>query len=558
MNHEEHKNFIDNWRPEKPMTTPEPKATNNIQLQASANYKNYGGYLGDSRQSGGNTRYGMSTYSSLLIIDHWAIRQNARKASHDSLQARTILKRLNDTIIGNGLKIDPLPEHEILGITREESEEWADNVKTRFNLWAKSKDSDLTARNNFYQNQRFYGWQSNRDGDVFVRFHYSKNKNLINPLQISFIDPNQIRGDEFTFSSGPETQDDGIIKDENGKEKAYKVWINDPQKIGRMKFVEVPAVDEKSGRIMMIHGFDPEWAGQTRGIPEIGHSLQGFQDVTSFSEATIKKAINGASLNFIVQNDQQDPSDGGMSALNNGNAGPPVVTQKAVSTQSPVNYGINGVNSCSLPELTYSESGNMVFGAAQGDKLTPIPSNWPAEHTWDYVDGNFSYQAASVSMPLSIAKMKFDKSHSASRGELGLFADVKEIKQDDYATDFSDLVYLMWLSEEIASGGIKAPGFSDPLLKKAWSNTNWTGKPLPDVDPVKTLQAKKLAIEMGFTDFDKEANLYNGSSGKSNRAKITKQLSELPTDPYQLKEVEDLEPETDDDSEQKTNEEEED
>lgn len=495
---------------------------------------------GNTKRSGGESSQGLARYENHLILDHWALRQNTRVTLHDSLQARTILRRSNDTVIGNGLKPDPSPKFSTLGITREESERWAEDVKDRFDLWAKSKNSDLTGRNNFYQNQGFYQWQYERDGDVFVRLTYSDEPNLTNPLQISFIDPNQIRGDEFTFSSGPSAQNDGIIKDEHGKEIGYRIWVVDSSRLGHFKFIDIDTIDKKTGRHLIAHGFKPEWAGQSRGMPEIGHALQDFEDITTFDGATIKKAINGASLSFTVENDQQTPSDMGMSNINaGGGAGLTVTNEPSSSSPTPQNVGIDGVRHCALDEATITEPGTVnVFGAQQGDKLKAIPSMSPAENTGEYIDGKTKYLSSSVSMPFSIAVMSFPKSHSASRGELGMYADVIEIKKDDIASDFLDIIYISWLSEEIAAGRIQAPGFSDPLLRQAWSVINWIGKPLPDVDPLKTLQAKEKAIELCLTDFDREAVLHNGTSGKANRAKVTKQLEELPTDPFGNKETE--------------------
>ena len=61
----------------------------------------------------------------------------------------------------------------------------------------------------------------------------------------------------------------------------------------------------------MIHGFDPEWVGQQRGIPELAHALQGFEDMESYSAATVKKMTNSSSYGFTVENNQQDPGDTG-------------------------------------------------------------------------------------------------------------------------------------------------------------------------------------------------------------------------------------------------------
>lgn len=521
-------------------------------------HTHHGHHFFDTRMSGGKTRFGLSSYQDHLILNHYALRQNVRSLTHKSIQTRVILKRELDSVVGNGLRWDPTPDFDILGIDREEAEAWSENFKSGFDLWCKSKGSDLTGRNNFYQNTRFYGWQYGRDGDVFVRFTYSDDPNLLNPLQISFIDPNQIRGDEFTFSLGPMSQNDGIIKDKNAKETAYKVWITDPENPRRFKDVTIHAIDEKTGRPLMIHGFDPEWAGQSRGIPELAHAVQEFQDITSFQTNTIRKGIDGAGKTFIVQNEQQDPSDLNLSQLDDAAAGPPDVKDPSSATPggAPTNLGVDGVTFRGLPELTTTEPNTMILGAAKGDKLEAISSNSPPENTNEFVDGVFSYLAASKSMPISVAKMIFGKSHSASRAELGMYETVREIKKDDIASDFLDLVIFAYASEEIAAGRLQAPGFADPRIRAAWLKGNWRMKPLPDVDPLKTVMTISLANELGLSDLDTDAKAYNGSDGKTNRTKLETQIDELPTDPFGMKKLAMEMIEKDDAAEQNNNEEE--
>ena len=67
---------------------------------------------------------------------------------------------------------------------------------------------------------------------------------------------------------------------------------------------------------------------------------------------------------------------------------------------------------------------------------------------------------------------------------------------------------------------------------------NWRMKPLPDVDPFKTVMTIEKAAELGLTDLDTESTARNGSIGKSNRTKLTRQIEELPTDPFGVKELE--------------------
>lgn len=510
------------------------------QFTAHTTTNNQFSTIGNTKRSGGKSTFGFSRSENILIKDHWQIRQNTRVTIDQSTQARVVLGRSRDTVVGNGLKPDPRPAFKILGITREAAKEWAEMRAELLNLWANSKDSDLTGHNNFYQNQALIKWFFDRDGEFFIRLTYSKDKSLINPVQISFIDPNQIRGDEFTSSLGPSVQEDGIIKDENGKPTAYKVWITDPKRPGRFKDAEIPAIEKDTGRPIMIHGFKREWAGQTRGIPEIGHTIQDYEDITSFTAATKKKRTMESTLGLIMENEQQDPSDPGFSQLNAGSgAGVVVTTEDPPTSSAPVPLGVEGISSCTMDEATLSESGSVVvLGAQMGDKLKAIPAATPAEKTAEFVDGEFDYLSAAMRIPATVAKMKMGKAHSASRAELGMYADIISIDIDMLAADALNIIANAVLSEDIANGRIKAPGFSDPLLKMAWSMMNWIGNPLPDVDPLKTKMGVKLDVDLGLTDLDTESQKLNGSSGESNRIKLAKQIPELVTDPFDIKQLE--------------------
>lgn len=516
------------------------------QLRPVASISTSPGYFIDTRASGGKSVSGLSKYEKHLVIDHWATRQNMRYALNDSPPARTIVKRKNDSVVGNGLILDPTPDGKILGKTEKSLEKWSNNVKSRFHLWAKSKKSDITGRNNFYQNTRLYGWQYGRDGDVFMRLHYSDDPNLINPLQISFIDPNQIRGDEFTFSLGPIAQRDGIEKDENGKEIAYLVWIEDQSRPGRYRKKRIPAFDEETGRPLMIHGFDPEWAGQSRGYPGLSHALQAFEDMESYTAATAKKMVNSAEFGFTVENQLQDPSDMGIPSLISSGVEQVQIDQSSSPSQTPRTFSADSITACTVSEATMSESGVYhLLGAAQGDKLVQIKMEGPAETSAEFNSSRFMFLSATAGLPSSVALMKFDKSHAASRGELGILAANNEIVKDDIDADMFSVVYGAWMAEEIAKGNIRAPGFSSPLLREAWLCHVIIGHPLPDIDPDKTMSAKQKALSMCLTDLDREAMLYNGSSGSANRAKMARQVEELPTDPFDLEEPEPKVPEID-------------
>ena len=505
-------------------------------VQAYKNKYNVGAFHGNgtgsffgSRSNGAKWPGGMSSHINSLQINHFATRMNAREIMNDVPQARAIVERFSDSVVDIGIKVEPTPDADILGITDEAAEAWGENSGKRFDLWAKSKKSHRARQVTFYQAQRMYELFQQRDNDMLTRLYYSNERDVSNPLQFGFIDPNQLRGYAYTNNFYEYVQSDGITRDARGREIAYKIWIQDPTEgasKGKLKNVTIPARGKKSGRLFMLHGFAPEYAGQGRGYSRLGHALQDFENITDFTSSQIKKAINQSSLIGVVEPSADNPASNPFEDLP---AGPQSVvigeTEFTVRETEALDF-------CPIPEAATRTPGSMLIANLQeGEKLTPFPETSPSESFETFVDAFTGYLSSSMGIPLEVVLMKFNQNYSASRAALILFWRVANIWRQEMDADFIAPVYEMWLSEEIAAGRIQAPGWSDPLLRDAWLSHGLIAAPMPNIDPMKTAKADETYVGMGATTLDRVARELNGSSGKANRQKITREFSELPASP---------------------------
>jgi hypothetical protein len=77
-----------------------------------------------------------------------------------------------------------------------------------------------------HQLQRLALLSQIRDGEYFVRCHYGAQKDLLNPLQLGFIDPNDIQGTAGLTSTVGFNHylDSGIERDQYGREVAYHFY----------------------------------------------------------------------------------------------------------------------------------------------------------------------------------------------------------------------------------------------------------------------------------------------------------------------------------------------
>lgn len=451
-----------------------------------------------------------------LTLNHKASRRQARRAMHDSPLCRAMVERKADSVADIGLRLELAPVIEVLGITRKFAAEWARDVEARFDLYCRDKKQHRSETMTFYQYQRLYQIFQHRDNDIFTRLFYENDKSLQNPLQWDFVDPDQIRCDGSTTTDGPQLNSDGIKRDERGRELSYSIYYR--KQDGQYEYADIPARGN-SGRVMMLHGFRPEYAGQGRGYSPLAHAIQEFANITDFSAATIKKAINQSQIvGFIEPSKDEDavnPFEGIMTDQGAGPATQMLSTGTAPVTNTADQTGI--VSSYQVPEATMDTPGSMfIANLTKGSTIKLASNSAPADDFAGFVGSFASYLSASTSTPLEVVLMKFGQNYSASRATLLLFWRVVRSWQAEMDADLLSPVVEMWLSGEIAAGRVAAPGWSDPRLRAAWLNKTWVGAPPPDIDPNKTANARKTNIEIGVTNIDRESRELNGSSAAAN------------------------------------------
>ena len=103
------------------------------------------------------------------------------------------------------------------------------------------------------------------------------------------------------------------------------------------------------------------------------------------------------------------------------------------------------------------------------------------------------------------------------------------MKRSWLAADFCQPVYELFLTEAIANGRLKAPGFFlDPLIRAAYCGAQWNGPAHGMIDPVKEVNAAEKRIHIGLSTRQKETIEMTGGDFDSNVTQLAreKQLME--------------------------------
>lgn len=529
------------------------------------------GYRARQDFSGEKMSGGMN-YNTAFGIDTPAMRQRSIRAYWESMQARGIINRLVDTVINTGLSLESTPVSSMLGLSQEERKEISNKIETRFDLWANSKNCDLSKENTLGQIERILYRNQLVKGDYFAALPFSEDPNLTNPLQIKIIKPELVSTPfESTFINDIINKGhyivDGVEFNQNDEEVAIYVrtikhpkkgnLFNTPQNdiygsigpqyntwgnvglLGNYEWIRFPKYGPISGRVVLLHGKVQEFGTEPRGIPALAHVAHELEKITDYSLLELMAAVANATTAMIVEPGENAPAT---NPFPGNSFVPPSLTKTAEGlTEASGMSATEGYSNIGKTVLD-NAGGLLVAGLNAGEKLKSHDTKRPNVNFGEFVDSITKYLAASLSIPVEVLSMVFGNNFSASRASLKLYWQSVFVKRDDFTSDFKTPVFNSWLLGEVGTGNLILKGFEDHQLRQAWQSAKWIGIPSPSIDPMKEEKAGQIRVAEGFTTREQESQRRHGTSFDSNVERLTsenKRLAEA-NEPLKEKETEQI------------------
>lgn len=466
---------------------------------ASAGWS-YSGGVG--RLFSGEKSAGALAYPSLAGLDFFTLRQRSREAVWDSPQGASLLKRRRDNVVNSGCFLVASPLWDLLGEsapkTLEEREKLRREIELRYHVWANSTDPDARGERTLYQIQGDEFGARDEDGESIVVLRYAKDPTLLSPVQLQFVDPDQLVLNRPATLTEDEVRD-GVELDKIGSPVA--VHIRDPFS---GKDVRIPYFGDY-GRRFVLHPKRITRPGQHRGVPELSGIIHELSKLTDYSLAELEAAAINAKIALVTLTEQgAKPSKVNVGVQGRTTA---PTSSTLAATDGPKHYEMR-------------DSGLHIFPGA-GNTIQSFDTKRPNVNFGKFQQAFFGTLAAARGIPYEVAIESFNQNYSASRACLVLFWNLVESERQDSAALFWNPVYEAWFREEVRAGRISAPGFgTSPLLTRAWLNCDWAGIRMPDIDPLKSANAAHQRIADGLTTHDREAKLYNGSDFGDNAKRL--------------------------------------
>lgn len=439
------------------------------------------------------------------------LRQRSRSLYMSAPLAVSAIKTNRTNIVGEGLRLKSTIDAAFLKMTPEAAAEWQHNTEREFELWADSKFCDSTRVNNFYEIQQVacLSWLMNGDACALVEyerptpaFPYGLRVHLVESDRVSTPHTSGTAVNLYaTESTTGNRIFNGVEVTDTGRVVAYHICSTYPnsQLRAAKKWQRVKAFGDKTETPNVLMIFEAERAEQYRGVPYLAPVIESLKQLTRYSEAEMMAAvINGFFTVFITS--ENNPGEQGFTGV------------------------LDDEDRISDDDVNYELGPGMVNVLRPGEKIDIADSKRPSSNFDAFTTALAKYVGAALEIPVELLIKSFNSSYSASRAALLEAWKAFRMKRKWLAADLCQPLYEIFLTEAIAGGRIKAPGFFlDPAVKKAYCKAQWNGPAPGMLDPGKEADAAEKRIAIGVSTRQREAIEMTGTDFDANVVQLARE-----------------------------------
>lgn len=439
------------------------------------------------------------------------LRQRSRDLYMGVPIANGAVKTMRTNVVGRGLYLKPTIDREVLGITPEAAKEIEKSIEREWRLWADSPDCDMERLDNFYELQQlaFLSWLES--GDCLAVLPVKPRKNQPYDLRVQLIEADRLSSPN-DFDTFDNKIVGGVEVDDSGEVIAYHISKHHPLSYAytSMEWTRVAAYGGITGRRNVLHLMSRERIGQRRGVPFLAPVIESLKQLGRYTDAELVAAVVSGMFTVFIekQSESEDDSIGSM-----------IPDEQQVDAED---------------DTTIELAPGAVIDLNEGEKAHDMNPGRPNANFGGFVEAICTQIGASLEIPYELLMKRFNSSYSASRGALEEAWKMFKMYRVWLSNDFCQPIYEEWLTEAIAKGRIKAPGFlTDPLRHKAYCQAEWNGPARGMLNPVQEVSAAEKRVANGFSTRANETMEITGGDFYSN-------VEQLKQEELRLREVKEI------------------
>lgn len=399
-----------------------------------------------------------------------------------------------DNIVGAGLTLSPKPNFRVLGLDPEWAHEFSKIVKAKFRAFAEDPGCyiDASRHNTLSGILLLDTTQYLLAGEILCTAEWLPGRGSMYATAIQSIDTARLCNPNNAMDTN--TLRGGVGLDKMGAAHTYhfRSALQSDARFAGAKTYDWKAVSRETswGRQQVIHIFEQDRPGQTRGKTGLATVIASGYKLNKFKDANLESAIINSLYAAIMRTDM----DYARAAETLGADDLPGY-QSAMLNSAAKFYGDKAVNI----------AGSKVLRLFPGDDFQFTTPQHPGPNFADFADAFHGEMAAGQNVTREQYTRDYSKTnYSGARAGLQeawkFFTSRREVILGRKAS----AVYALWLEEAIDKGEIKLPPGAPDFYeaKAAYCRGRWIGPGKGAIDPLKEAQADELEMDMGTLTYE--------------------------------------------------------
>ena len=445
-----------------------------------------GGFTGarhDRRQTQTWNAYSGSA-DNVSLDDLPTLRDRSRDLLRNAPLATGAVNTVITNVIGTGLRPQSHIDRKVLKQyfkSEDDMEEWEAEAERIFAIWANSQNCDLTRNQTFTDMQALLLRSCLESGDVFVLRKYRERKGCPFGTTLQIIEADRVASQP----ADPDNIVAGIEIDTDGAPVAYHVLNHNPDdpERGVVESVRVPAFDNL-GNKQVLHIFVRTRPDLTRGIPYLAPVIESLKQLDRYTEAEIAAAVISSMFTIFVKSETED----GLL---------PMGSEQGKTAKSG----------------DYKMSPGAILDLQPNEAIEIADPKRPNQAFDGFVQSILRQIGVALEIPFEILIKHFTASYSAAQAALVEAWKTFSTRRKWISAQFCQPVYEMVITEAVAKGYLKAPGFfSNPFVRAAYLGTEWIGPPRGQIDQLKEIRAADYRVKMGVSTLEEETAQITGGN----------------------------------------------
>lgn len=393
-----------------------------------------------------------------------------------------------DNIIGAGLKLCAKPDYRALGLNADWAEEWSRQTESKWRLYAEDLDCYCDAsRQQPLAGLIVLAYRSYlTTGEILATAEWLRRHPARYATAIQIVDPARLSNPYGLTDNGSVRA--GVELDHYGAAQGYHIRSALPSdaRFGADTCTwKRVARETKWGRAQVIHLFEPERPGQTRGKAGIVAGLAKAKMLEKFQGVSLEAAIVNAMYAAVIESEFNYTQVA--EAMGGGDPASMATTvlgaQAGFHEAAPVK--LDGVK---IPHLY------------PGESLKFMPANNPGPNYAEFEKSTLRHLAASLGISYEqLARDYSETNYSGARAGMIEAWKFFSSRRKQVAGRLATLIYALWLEEAIDRGDVELPAGAPDFYtaKTAWCRCDWIGPGKGHIDPLKEAKADQLEMQMG-------------------------------------------------------------